>query len=80
MEDSDSGKEGNVGGAYTLGVFALLFALAGLGLAVYNGRFLERFGVGPGVRRRARPSIRSSSMSAVTMGMPLTVNNSAAGS
>ena len=78
--DSVSKKEDNVGGAYGLGVFALLFALAGLLLAVYNGGFLERFGVGPDVRRRARPSVRSSSMTAVSMGMPLAVNDSAAGS
>jgi hypothetical protein len=32
------------------------------------------------VRHRVRPSIRSSSMTAVSMGMPLTVNDSAAGS
>ena len=73
-------KDGSVGGAYTLGVFALLFALAGLVLAVYNGGYLERFGVGPDVRHRVRPSIRSSSMTAVSMGMPLAVNDSAAGS
>ena len=82
-DDSGSKEEdqdGDVGGAYALGFFALIFALAGLVLAVYNAGYLERFGVGPDMRRRARPSIRSSSMTAVSMGMPLAVNDSAAGS
>ncbi len=82
-DDGDKGEApegGDVGGAYALGTFALLFALAALGLALYNGGFLLRFGIGPPVPRARTGCSSCSSTAAVTMGMPLAANDAAAAS